>query len=392
MAAVELIGASGEALQIASGKKATLTMPLPAAAQASAPATIPLWHFNESKGLWEEEGTATKTGNTYVGEVSHFSFWNCDLPAVYVQVDVTLVDANNHPIPNAYVRISRAANPFSAGWGMTDSSGFVSGAVPANENLVMDVYSFYNCGNASYTQTFTTTTSNISLGTVTISNAGNIYANVTGSVTDCSNNAVTNGYVMLYADNRYSRYEVDASGNFSFDQLICSNSSTQATLIAVDEIGIQQSAPVAFTLASGPVSLGTVQACANSIAEFLTWSFDGGATTTITAQNDSLMQYGGGTTNSFVISGSTVNPGNQYITFYVETTGIAVGSIQAMPYIYSSQLNNQNATVTNNPVVHITEYGAVGEFIAGNFAANLIDNTTSQTHTINCSFRVRRNF
>jgi hypothetical protein len=104
------------------------------------------------------------------------------------------------------------------------------------------------------------------------------------------------------------------------------------------------------------------------------------------------MQYGGGTTNSFVITGNTINPSDRYITFNVESTGIAVGSTQAISYIYTNQFNNQNITITNNPVLHITEYGAVGEFIAGNFAAALIDNTTSQTHTINCSFRVRRNF
>lgn len=392
MAAVELTGASGEQLQIAAGKKATLTMPLPTAAQASAPASIPLWHFNETKGLWEEEGSATKTGNTYVGEVSHFSFWNCDVPSVYVHVDLTLVDANNHPIPNAFVRISRASNPYSSGWGVTDSSGYVGGAVPGNENLVLEVYSYYNCGNASYTQNFTTTTTDLSLGNITISNASNIYANVSGSVTDCSNNAVTNGYVMVFAENRYSRYDVDASGNFSFDQLICNNSSAPATIIAVDANGIQQSAPVTFVLSSGPIALGTIQACASSIAEFLTWSVDGGTSTTITAQNDSLMQYGAGATNVFAIAGNSINPSNRYITFYVESTGIAVGSTQILQNIYTDQLNNQNLTVTNNPVVHITEYGVVGEFIAANFSANVLDNTTSQNHTVTCSFRVRRNF
>ncbi|MBP9098394.1 MAG: carboxypeptidase regulatory-like domain-containing protein, partial [Ferruginibacter sp.] len=80
MAAVELTGASGELLQIATGQKATLTMPIPAAILSNAPATIPLWSFDEAKGLWKEEGQAIKTGNTYVGDVSHFSFWNCDVP------------------------------------------------------------------------------------------------------------------------------------------------------------------------------------------------------------------------------------------------------------------------------------------------------------------------
>jgi hypothetical protein len=35
-----------------------------------------LWSFDEAKGLWKEEGQAIKTGSNYVGDVSHFSFWN----------------------------------------------------------------------------------------------------------------------------------------------------------------------------------------------------------------------------------------------------------------------------------------------------------------------------
>ena len=52
MAAVELTGASGELLQIATGKKATITLPIPASLTASAPASIPLWYFDETNGLW----------------------------------------------------------------------------------------------------------------------------------------------------------------------------------------------------------------------------------------------------------------------------------------------------------------------------------------------------
>src|SRR5262249_46667295 len=77
MMAVELTGAGGEKLQLGANKTATLTFPIPAGLQASAPATIPLWSFNDTTGLWKEEGFATKQGTNYVGSVSHFSFWNC---------------------------------------------------------------------------------------------------------------------------------------------------------------------------------------------------------------------------------------------------------------------------------------------------------------------------
>jgi ABC-type sulfate transport system permease subunit len=82
MIAVEMEGSSGEALNIAGSKQATISFPIPSAMLANAPATIPLWHFDETIGVWKEEGTATKQGNAYVGVVTHFSFWNCDVPAI----------------------------------------------------------------------------------------------------------------------------------------------------------------------------------------------------------------------------------------------------------------------------------------------------------------------
>jgi hypothetical protein len=79
MLAVELTGNSGELLQVALGKKASLHFPLPTSLQAAAPSYIPLWYFDETKGVWKQEGHAVKNGNSYDGEVSHFSFWNCDV-------------------------------------------------------------------------------------------------------------------------------------------------------------------------------------------------------------------------------------------------------------------------------------------------------------------------
>jgi hypothetical protein len=74
MMAVELESASAEKLQIKSGSVATLTTPIPASAQANAPATIALWSVNEQTGIWKEEGTATKNGNVYVGDVKALFF------------------------------------------------------------------------------------------------------------------------------------------------------------------------------------------------------------------------------------------------------------------------------------------------------------------------------
>ncbi|MCX6293365.1 MAG: carboxypeptidase-like regulatory domain-containing protein, partial [Sphingobacteriales bacterium] len=170
MVAVKLTGDQGQALQIASGKKATLTFPIPSALSSTAPTSIPLWYFDESNGLWKEEGSATKVGNNYVGDVAHFSFWNCDVPSNFVQFNCTLVNEAGAPIPYTWVKITNVNFPQSYRYGLTDSSGFVAGAVPNNASLKLDVYTQFDCGTAAFTQTFSTTSSNVSLGNLTIPN------------------------------------------------------------------------------------------------------------------------------------------------------------------------------------------------------------------------------
>ncbi|KUG08889.1 carboxypeptidase-like regulatory domain-containing protein [Solirubrum puertoriconensis] len=75
---VELYATSGQALQVANGKTATLHFPIVASQSSAAGSTIPLWHFDTETGLWEEEGAATRSGSEYVGSVKHFSAWNAD--------------------------------------------------------------------------------------------------------------------------------------------------------------------------------------------------------------------------------------------------------------------------------------------------------------------------
>jgi hypothetical protein len=65
-----------------SGAMAEVIIPIdPAqlAATGPIPATIPLLSYDETRGVWIEEGVATRSGNTYKGQVTHFSAVNTDL-------------------------------------------------------------------------------------------------------------------------------------------------------------------------------------------------------------------------------------------------------------------------------------------------------------------------
>lgn len=103
MIGVILKGSSGEVLQLAAGTTATIKTPIAASQLATAPATLPLWYFDESTNLWKEEGMANKIGNMYVATVSHFSWWNCDVPGARATVTGKVIDCRGTVISNAVV-------------------------------------------------------------------------------------------------------------------------------------------------------------------------------------------------------------------------------------------------------------------------------------------------
>ncbi|MBT1690055.1 carboxypeptidase-like regulatory domain-containing protein [Dawidia soli] len=95
---VLLTTSAGEPLQLAPGKPATLTVTIPESQRATAPASIPLWYFDEDAGVWVEDGSAVKTGDKYIGTVHHFTDWNCDDPKDRATVIGEVVDCSGNPI------------------------------------------------------------------------------------------------------------------------------------------------------------------------------------------------------------------------------------------------------------------------------------------------------
>jgi hypothetical protein len=391
MAAVELTGGSGELLQIATGKKATMNFPIPASIASSAPANIPLWSFDETKGLWKQEGHAVKTGNNYVGDVSHFSFWNCDVPANFVQFSCTVKDATGAAVHGALVKISVTGGSPSTAWGYTDSFGYVGGAVPVNSQLLLEVFSNYSCANASVSQTFTTTTANVSLGDITV--AATNYATVSGNVLNCTNAPVTDGYIIMIIGNLTYRYPVSATGTFSFTTLLCTN-NTPAVLVAEDNEAMQAGNPVNITLTAGANAAGTVTACGTSIEQFINYTING-TDYTLTAPEDSFYHYVNIQPNPATgeIAGYTV-PGSSTGSVFFRYTqeGIGLNSTQTLVAFSSQQMGDSLGTTITTPInLNITEYGAPGEFISGNFTGTLVGPPPANTpYNVTCSFRVRR--
>lgn len=388
MAAVELTGAGGELLQIAPGKKATMTMPIPATIIASAPASIPLWYFDETIGLWKQEGTATKTGNNYVGDVSHFSFWNYDVPANYVIFNCTVVNSAGLPIPNVQVKISQVSNPNSAGYGYTDSAGYVGGAVPNNSTLLLQVFGNNNCNVASYSQTFNTTNVNVSLGAITISTATSLSV-ISGTVTNCSNAPVTNGFIIIQNGYIFSRHALSATGTYSVNRLLCGTAPNNITLIGEDVTAAQQSNPAVYLIVAGTNTIPTIQACGVSIQQFFNYTINStGYNYAVPA--DSLTLSGAGSSTDYFVYLNNANPNSGTMRFL--RTGIAQGSIQNLISFTPSQIPSTSTIIT--PIgVNITEYGVVGQYVAGNFSGVVTGPPPANTvYNVTCNFRIKRTF
>jgi hypothetical protein len=384
MAAVELTGASGELLQIVNGQKATLTIPIPSSLLTSAPATIPLWYFDEAKGLWKQEGTATKTGNIYTGDVGHFSFWNCDMPANYVQFNCTLKNSVGNPLAYTFVKIT-VVGTTNSGYGYTDSSGYVAGAVPGNSNLLLEVLPApYGC--TLYSQAFATTNVNISLGIITIPAGTNNFPIVKGTVTNCANMPVTNGYIIVQEGNTFKRYTLDNTGAYSFIEFFCSLPQT-ITLIGEDIANAQQSSSVTQVINSGINTVTNIQACGVATQQFINYTINTN-NYSFTSPADSFL-YFNNNQSSVSLTAYRITP-NSNVYFYMNNSPITVGGSLPLQDFFTSIVND-SMHITTPVQVNITEYGSVGQFMSGNFTGVLTGQPPLNTpYNVTCNFRIRR--
>ncbi len=562
MMAVELQGSNGEALQLATGKTATLTFPIVAATQSKAPATIPLWFFDETKGMWIEQGTATKTGNNYVGTVSHFTWWNCDWGGGPITLTATFVDQNGSPLSNYKIYyITNLGYNGGGGVGFSESDGSLTGAVPVNIPIVIKIedkcttgvlviytatvgpftqntnlgnitvnipttnsitikgtvldcinnpvangyavihfdnsvyYTYINLGKFSQTinycsivptgiakvevldlatlkQNATSATANITgagvfnLGQINACglqafikytatfvdqngaglnsqyyvhfsgdttsyysqnyspqngiinatipanktltrtihtynpcgdyvlidstmltpfsgdfNAGLITVNIpqantltiSGNATDCSNNPITNGFAFINIDGKNYTSSI-TNGNFSQQILRCSLSPTTAVISIVDNINQQQNlVPINATVTNNNISVGSIQACGLSTAEFFSYNLDNTTYNmdTLTAFKNDLNTY---------VRGAAINP---YNYFSANFQGVALGT-----YSFYSNFTANNVNYADTYIMTVTEYGVVGQYIAGNFSGTV--KSQGNLLPISATFRIRR--
>ena len=106
---VEFTGANGNRLNLASGKQASISIPLASGRRPEdSPKSIPLYYWSDARGYWVEEGEAvlkrTADGKwAYTGSVGHFSTWNADVLYESITMKGCVQDQNGKPVKNAEV-------------------------------------------------------------------------------------------------------------------------------------------------------------------------------------------------------------------------------------------------------------------------------------------------
>jgi hypothetical protein len=256
---VNLQDDAGNKVQLASGHPATLTFVIPDTLQSSAPISIPLWYFNDSTGRWIQQGVALRIGNSYVGQVTHFTYWTCAVPVVTVNFNARLKDQYGNPIPftHVYFTSNQSQNGFNTISSYSDSTGYVQGLLPQGESLVM--YIVTQCGNPLAGANVGPALQDQNLGNVTV-NIVNTTLTLTGSVVNCSNGSVDSGYVNAMIDGLNYRAVVK-NGAFTLPIVRCYDESAQVTLTAYDLIGLTSGSASAITATDGNVNAGTLSAC-----------------------------------------------------------------------------------------------------------------------------------
>ncbi|MRG44115.1 hypothetical protein GFS24_03270 [Chitinophaga sp. SYP-B3965] len=395
MLAIELEGTGGEQLQLASGKTATIKIEIAASMVSTAPATIPLWYFDEEKGIWKEEGTATKQGDVYVGTVSHFSFWSADMPEEMINLSLQFKNTEDRPFSFHYMRISETANDSSYVYLYTDSSGSINTAVPRNKELRLRFYNL--CGLEIKNFTFPAMAEDKNMNVLTVDALTTTFAILRGKLTTCNGAPLTNGYALIQQKNGHSRIPTDNQGQYVARVAICTGTELNVAVIGVDSSAKQES-PNPYYLKVTPgqeYAIPTIQACGLSGEIYFevklndvpfnfalpAYSFFGSRLPYLISQDSATQIYSNNLATPYDLSASATfggvsRPGNYKIL---------------SAKVLTSPTSDIRATSAYQLNMQITEYGAAGQFISGGFAGYMFNQAQqSQITYVSFRFRVRR--
>jgi hypothetical protein len=271
MLAVNLYSPSGEILNIAQDAPAILEFPVDNLQTGIAPNEIPLWYFDEITGYWKAQGVATKVGDKYIGEVTHFTWWNCDVSNDFVAVCINFQfeDQLNtvHPSQGYYASIVRLNNGqviFEGDFSETNACGIF----PKNEEVLIKVYE--RCSfQLIHEEIIAPISDSNSTITITINDISNYnHVSITGIAINCSDEPLDDGYALLYSGDYISTdsnliYIPINQGVLNYSSYFCDVSSYN--MIIYDLENNSASDIIALDLSNEELNLASVSVCENQV-------------------------------------------------------------------------------------------------------------------------------
>ena len=300
-------------------------------------------------------------GNNYVGEVSHFSWWNCDAFSSTVNLTITVVDTNGNPIQNVGVRLTVNSTYFNSWIKYTTDTGQTAGLIPTDEIFTLSIYDM--CGEIISSTTigpFSTDTilPSISLTTTQVSQ-------IEGNLLKCDNSNVTNGYVIFYNGNLSYLVNV-TNGTFSFSTLVC-NLNTSFNLQGYDFDNQLSTGTSNYPFVFPITDVGDLMTCTTYTGPFL----EGLYLVVVTREDGVVRTY----TNEAI-----VNVSNNY--FKTTTTGTwAAGTLGVPDQGYNFNYNFGYLTIPQQGLAQ-NSFSNLVTGIAGSNGndGQIIDNSHFSTH------------
>lgn len=360
MIGVELQGIAGQELQLADGQVAQITVPLPSQSGPDPSSTIPLWHFDEDEGVWKEDGEASLVGNEYIGEVSHFSFWNCDIPTDYVFLDgFVLSDEAAYPVQGVCIRL--LTQDFGTGIAYSNAEGYFGGIIPANVVLIMEILS--PCGELLSTEEIGPFSNDQTIPVIAIFEEQ--VTIITGNLVDCGG-ANGEGYISVNNPGYLTEsVEVSEDGSFILNYG-CPPQDVE--LIGYSPDYLTNSGAINVTTIPGEsVDVGNIDLCAFSTDEYIVFSVLDETYTLV----DSIEVFDNSST--LYISGYQIDE-NIYISFFLDDVPTPMESsfgfeenYFSISQIIQGQLNPSQPEMNWNFTEYSDQYLDYLEF---NFSAN----------------------
>ncbi|MBC8757463.1 hypothetical protein H2O64_22525 [Kordia sp. YSTF-M3] len=369
---VELRGSAGQKLQITS--PARIMMPIHPDQMTMAPNQVPMWSFNEDTGVWFEETVAYKNGDYYVTDVNHFSFWNCDAPFPVTNFQATIIDANSGT-PLSGVKVTINYNGFVRN-ALTNNNGIVSGKIPSGQTMNLTI-STHICGTVLFTNpTFGPFNGPTSI-TIPVTVPTQQLINISGTVTNCASQAVTNGYVTYSSTiGQFGGISLVTAGTHNFTGVSC------ATPVNIDlEAGDMDTGEIATTtVTANPNAVANFNLCGGPAPEYIRYSINGNP-----VQYEILYPSAGVETPNYLYM-STSAPGNGGTIIIGNVTALGTYPFISNPYVTTTpslsikrlgDVNGIDPIATEAlamPMTFtITSFGPVNSYIDVSFTGNYVD-------------------